>query len=775
MTNPQFRRATALVLWLAGSAAAQPAFQGLGDLAGGPSNSSADGVSADGSVVVGYGSTAAGSQAMRWTSAGGMVGLGTLGGFGESGAFGVSADGSVVVGYSDSASGPQAFRWTGAGMIGLADISGGVFGSAAGAVTLDGRTVVGIGNLDLNNGTGQAFRWTAGGGIVGLGDVDGGVFSSKATGISSDGAIIAGTGDFILGSQGQAFRRTSTGSMLGLGDLPNGDFFSVGNFLSYDGSVVVGLAHSINGPVAFRWSAGTMTGLGDFPGGIVASEAKACSADGSIVVGYGTDGAGPKAFIWTAQSGLVSLRDMLIGLGVSGLSGWTLEVANACSADGSVIVGQGKDPGGNEQAWIVHLAQPCETGTGRASIGSPNDVQANADSQLGSISQNGLLVAFESAASNLVVNDTNGRKDIFVRNRSASWTTRVSVNNSGFQANGDSYNARINAKDGRYVVFVSAASNLVPNDTNGKPDIFRRDRVNLTTTLVSIDLNGGPANGASDAPQISGDGRFIAFASTASDLAGNGNSPFSFNHIFIRDMQTGTTEEVSISTNGSPANNACGSPTLSNDGRYIAFTSDANNLSLPPDGTFDTNLVRDVFVRDRTLHKTTRASIASDGTQSNGASVLPRMSGTGRYIAFTSSATNLVAGDTNAVDDVFVRDITNGSTVRISMGPGQIQPNASCQAAAISSTGRFILYNSGANNLVPHDTNNALDAFVYDTWTMQTVRASIGNADQQAGVGSTGTALSGDGRAAVFHTTAGNLVGNDLGFSDVFVRDLCKP
>jgi probable HAF family extracellular repeat protein len=756
-------------------AAAQPSFQGLGDLAGGPLDSSADAVSADGNVVVGFGSTATGSQAFRWTSAGGMVGLGTLGGFGESGAMGVSADGSVVVGYSDSVNGTQAFRWTGAGMVGLGDIPGGAFGSAAGAVTLDGKTVAGIGDLNFNDGTSQAFLWTAANGISGLGDLSGGVFSSTATSISSDAAIIGGTGDFVLGSQGQAFRRYRNGSIVGLGDLWGGAFHSVANSVSNDGSVVVGLANSINGPVAFRAVGSKMTGLGDFPGGAVASEAKGCSADGSVVVGYGTDGAGRKAFIWTSGGSMVSLRDKLIALGVSGLAGWTLESANACSADGTVIVGEGLDPGGNNQAWIARLAGPCNTGTARASVGSPNDAQAAADSAQGSISQNGSLVAFESAAPNLVAGDTNARKDIFVRNRAAGWTTRVSLTQGGFQSNGDSWGARINAKDGRYVVFVSTASNLVTGDTNGKPDIFRRDRISNTTVRVSVDKNGGPANGASDAPQISGDGRFIAFQSTASDLTGDGASPFSFSRIFIRDMQTGTTEQVSVSTNGTPANNACGTPSLSNDGRYIAFTSDANNLSLPPDGDFDTNLARDIFVRDRTLHKTFRASVASDGAQSNGASVLPRISGTGRFIAFTSSATNLVAGDTNARDDVFVRDIFNGSTVRASIGPNQIQPNASCVLAAVSASGRFILFNSAANNLVPHDTNNAVDAFVYDAWTTRTVRASIGNADEQAGAGSTGTALTADGRTAVFHSAAGNLVTGDAGFVDVFARDLCKP
>jgi probable HAF family extracellular repeat protein len=775
VTQTRLLRAAALApLALATVVLSQPSFEGLGDFPNGLFESSAIAISADGSVIVGAGNSTNGNQAFRWTQPTGMLGLGFINGFGESEAFAVSADGSVIVGYSDSVQGLQAFRWTEAGgMAGIGDISGGLFGSASGAITGDGKMIAGIGDINGGNGTGQAFRWTQAGGIVGLGDIPGGIFSSSATGISADGTVIVGTGDLILFNQGEAFRKIGNGGLVGIGDLAGGTFHSTASATTYNGAVVVGQGHSVHGAVAFRWQGNVMKGLSDLAGGAVDSSATACSADGSVVVGYGTEEGGRRAFIWTEAGGMKNLQALLLSKGVTGLTGWTLTNANSCSADGTIIVGHGTNPDGKQEAFLARLAEACNDGTTRASLGSPGDLQASNGSANGSISQNGQFVAFESTATNLVDNDTNNRKDIFVRNRSANWTTRVSLTHAGFQANNDSWDARINAKDGRYVVFVSSASNLVPGDTNGKPDIFRRDRVNNTTALVSIGLDLQPGNGASGAPQISADGRFIAFQSTARNLTQDENTPFAFNHIFIRDMVSGVTEMVSRNSSGTFANAGSSTPTLSNDGRYIAFASDANNLSLPE--VVDTNLTRDIFIRDRFLGKTARASVSSAGGQSNGLSSLPRLSGDGRTVAFTSSATNLIAGDANARDDVFIHDRINRSTLRASMGPNQLAPNAHCFAAAISSNGRFILFNSGSNNLVPHDTNGVSDAFVFDAWTLRTSRVGIGNSDQQPTAACTGTALSASGLAAVFHTISGNMTPPDNAFNDVFVRDICKP
>lgn len=333
-------------LALAGDAAAQAAFTPLGDLPGGAIASRALSVSADGSVVVGYSASALGDEAFRWSAAAGMVGLGDLpgGGF-NSFATGVSANGSVIVGTGRSASGTEAFQWTGRdGMVGLGDLPGGVFESRANGVSADGSVVVGYGNSASGY---EAFRWTAGGGMAGLGDLPGGIFYSIANAASGDGSVIVGFGNSAAG--GEAFRWTAGGGMVGLGDLPGGTFASTATAVSTDGSVVVGRGASASGTEAFRWTAGTgMVGLGDLPGGIFQSQALGVSGNGSVVVGYGSTAAGTEAFRWTEGGGMQSVRDWLAAAGVTVAPGFSMSIANAVSADGSVLVGECSGPSGTE-------------------------------------------------------------------------------------------------------------------------------------------------------------------------------------------------------------------------------------------------------------------------------------------------------------------------------------------------------------------------------------------------------------------------------------------
>ncbi len=332
-------------------------FQGLGFLSENP-HSAAYGVSADGSVVVGQSRSASGLEAFRWTSGGGMVGLGDLpGGDFYSEAVAVSADGSVVVGQSRSASGLEAFRWTSSGgMSGIGDLPGGSFSSNARAVSADGAVVVGEGSSKQGI---QAFRWTSGDGMVELSDLPGGSFSNaSAWGASADGSVVVGVG---FSQQGiEAFRWTSGGGMVGLGDLPGGEVNSYALGVSADGSVIVGRGNSASGSEAFRWtSGGGIVGLGDLPGGIFHSEAVAVSADGSVVVGPSTSALGIEAFRWTSDGGMVNLRDFLVEHGVSNLTDWTLIWASGVSADGNTIVGFGTNPDGYQEAWIATVPEPA--------------------------------------------------------------------------------------------------------------------------------------------------------------------------------------------------------------------------------------------------------------------------------------------------------------------------------------------------------------------------------------------------------------------------------
>ena len=197
--------------------------------------------------------------------------------------------------------------------------------------------------------------------------------------------------------------------------------------------------------------------------------------------------------------------------------------------------------------------------------------------------------------------------------------------------------------DGRYVVFVSGATNLIPNDTNNAEDVFVKDRQTGATTRVSVaSQTGAQANNGSGAAAISGDGRYVAFYSDASNLvSGDTNG---VGDIFVHDRQTGLTTRVSVDSSGHEANgeNSDSYLAISGDGRYVAFSSEATNLV-----SGDTNNVRDIFVHDRQTSQTRRVSVASNGAEANGGSGAVDISDDGRYVAFSSSATNLVAGDTN--------------------------------------------------------------------------------------------------------------------------------
>jgi probable HAF family extracellular repeat protein len=350
---------------------AQTTFTGLGDLPGGGTYSEAHAVSADGSVIVGYSSSPSGfAEAFRWTAADGMMGLGDLpGGTFWSMALGVSTDGSVVVGLGQSAASAgidarEAFRWTATeGMLPLGDLAGGVFHSVANAVSADGSVVVGN-----SSSTGsiflpwtEAFRWTETGGMVGFGDLGGGQFESKANAVSADGSVVVGT-------TGEAFRWTAAEGMVGLGDLPGAGFQSAAHGVSADGSVIVGEAHPEDAiSEAFRWTAvGGMVGLGDLPStnpgsGSFRSIARAVSADGSVVVGQGRpDGGYEAAFIWDAEHGMRSLRDVLAQGGAT-VDGWRLTEALAVSGDGHTVVGYGTNPSGQTEAWMAFVVEPeCE-------------------------------------------------------------------------------------------------------------------------------------------------------------------------------------------------------------------------------------------------------------------------------------------------------------------------------------------------------------------------------------------------------------------------------
>src|SRR5919201_3693062 len=256
------------------------------------------------------------------------------------------------------------------------------------------------------------------------------------------------------------------------------------------------------------------------------------------------------------------------------------------------------------------------------------------------------------------------------------------------------------------VVFSSASPKLVPGDTNGRRDVFVRDVSTGTTTLVSVGMNGQPANNDSDGASISADGRFVAFGSLASNLVpGDTNS---FSDVFVRDLQSGTTTRISIPVGGSHANghSACGSAAMiSANGRYVAFSSTASNL-VPG----DTNLAPDAFLYDRSTDAFTLVSTGLGGAPARGTSSNPTVTADGRRVAFASFAPNLVADDNDGATDVFVRDLASGITLRASVAMDGGDPNGASQLPAISPDGSDVAFASKASDLVAGD-GGGWDAF----------------------------------------------------------------
>jgi hypothetical protein len=407
---------------------------------------------------------------------------------------------------------------------------------------------------------------------------------------------------------------------------------------------------------------------------------------------------------------------------------------------------------------------PTASAVNRVSI-STAAIQGNNSSNRPAISADGRYVAFESIASNLVTGDTNGVSDIFVRDRLTNTTTRVSVDSAENQASGASYEPSISA-DGRYVAFSSVASNLAGGDANIVSDIFVRDLVAGTTVRASVDSGGADANGPSWAAAISADGKRVGFISAATDLVSgdtNGKSD-----VFVRNLAANATTRVSVDSSGVQANANSQDVALSSDGRYVAFGSEASNLVAG-----DTNSWQDAFVRDTLANTTTCVSVSASNGLSDGPSGDVSISDNGRFVAFASSASNLISGDTGVPEDVFLRDRLLNTTMRVSRGLGGATAGGSSYGPSISADARYIAFISTAPNLVSGDSSTSIDAFVYDRQKNATIRASVGTGGVEANGSSSYLALSGDGRFIAFDSLASNLTTGDTNAtSDVFVNDV---
>jgi Tol biopolymer transport system component len=484
--------------------------------------------------------------------------------------------------------------------------------------------------------------------------------------------------------------------------------------------------------------------------------------------GKRTAAAGASAPWWQRLIGPLGGRQMrpilTAGLAIALLLPLAIIVANS-NLLGSLIQQQGENPPG----YPVNGRQPENLLLGRNERASVSGQQeGNQDSWASAVSADGRYVAFVSSADNLVGNDGNGARDVFVVDRFSGDIERASVASGGQEGNGDSLNPAISA-DGRYVAFESMASNLAANDGNGAADVFVHDRQSGTTARVSVSAAGQEGQGSSHGPALSGDGRYIAFWSNAANLVGSDGNGAS--DVFLRDQQLGTVERVSVDTAGQDADGASRNPSLAYGGRYVAFESQAGDL-VANDGSS----ISDVFVRDRDTGTTVRASLSVAGEAGNDHSYQPALSADGRFLVFHSQATNLVYGDENDASDVFFFTLPAGPLERVSVTSDGEEGDAASNYPAVSGDGRYIAFSSYAENLADGELFNNLDVYVRDRWTGTTERASVDSAGQEPNGVSVSPALSADGRFVAFDSSASNLVEGDTnGRIDVFLRDRIPP
>lgn len=396
-------------------------------------------------------------------------------------------------------------------------------------------------------------------------------------------------------------------------------------------------------------------------------------------------------------------------------------------------------------------------GNGRSDLSATASAAAH-----GSVSADGRFIAFESAASNLVSGDTNTFRDVFVHDRQTGATTRVSVRSDGAQANGTSRAPAISA-DGRYVAFDSDATNLAGTDT-GLADVFVHDRATgMTERITKPDPLLGQR--LSRFATISGDGRYVAFESDAVFVPGDTNGKID---VFVFDRQALTMERVSVASDETEANGHSIQAALSADGRYVAFSSDASNLAAadPTPGI-------DVFVRDRQAGTTELISVATDGGSGNGISEHPALSADGRFVAFESGATNLTATDTNGIqDDVYLRDRNSRTTERVSVKSDGAQVPGTSHRPSVSADGTLIVFTSTAQ-LGPGDLGTSNDAYLRNRSSGETRQINVKNDGTPDNGDSLNVAISSNGAIAAFDSNASDLAAGDTNATmDVFVHEI---
>ncbi|HKI72966.1 MAG TPA: hypothetical protein VKA81_11345 [Verrucomicrobiae bacterium] len=551
-------------------------------------------------------------------------------------------------------------------------------------------------------------------------------------------------------------------------------------------------------------------------------------------------------YLWDAQNGTSSL----VSANLSGtISSNTFSDTPAVSADGRFVtfVSDASDlttnaMDGSYQVYVRHVLNGT---TKLVSADTRGGVSGDTGGAIPTMTADGRYVAFDSFDGDYVPNDNNAAYDVFVRDTTADTTELISQSDPtvpSLTADGlSSVGANSLSADGRFVAFVSLADNLVANDSNDNQDVFVRDLQSGTNILASVNGAGtGSANGFSGSPAISAEGRFVAFVSDAGDLSPNQTNRTA--NIYLRDLQSGTTQLVSVSTNGTGGNAASSAPAIDSGGRHVAFVSQASNL-IPNDA----NNSSDVFWRDlqtgttvsvtpagralafsmsadgrrvaciaglqpqmlvwdsqsqTAVYSNTTASISALTLSADGNFVVyqagsqlfghdlksnidltigmtvpfgkmsPQISSNGRFIVYVSGASNVVANDTNNTADVFLYDLQTATTTLISFNQDRTgSGDGPSDSPSISADGRFVTYRSSADDLVAGDNNGQPDAFVFDRLTGTNTVVSVSQSGTASGNDrSTGPTISTDGTTIVFRSVASDLIAGDFNNTqDVFL------
>lgn len=382
-----------------------------------------------------------------------------------------------------------------------------------------------------------------------------------------------------------------------------------------------------------------------------------------------------------------------------------------------------------------------------------NEMQANAISYVGDISADGRFVAFDSEATNLVPNDTNGVGDVFLRDLHLGTTVPVSVTVTGEQTNGGGGAPSISA-DGRFVAFETGSTNFIPGDTNGFGDIYLKDMLTGAVTRVSVPSTGGEPNNESMTASISGDGRYVVFDSDADNLVPNDTN--GAGDIFVRDLQLGTTTGVTI-----PGNFGGFDGSISLDGHFVVFSSRSSNLV--PD---DTNDAMDIFVYSIQTGQIVRASVNSNSLQGDHASIEPSISGDGRYVTFSTASNDFTTIETYGYSHLYVRDMQAGITTLASYQNGYAMIGES-DSSEISANGRYIIFSFDDKGDGMPDRWLYIHDRVANTTTMAVSRTSdyFGSAALPT--------ISADGTLFTFISSASSFVPDDTnGVRDVFVKTM---